>query len=194
MAEEKVSRKILEDAKKRAKELKEEVETRIRDIEEQARIEVNQIEERAKAEALEGANHEKERLMALAKLELRKSLLGAKRTMIDEAFEKAVTQLNSLKKVDYQGFVKKLLLRAVETGDEEVVVSSEEDVIDQEFLDGVNRELGDKGGLKLSEERREMRGGFVLSRGRVEVKATFDALVDGLRDELEMEVAKILFS
>lgn len=193
MAEEKVSKKILEDAAKRAAEIKEEGKRKAGEIDEGAVAEKKGIEEKSRTEATHAARAEKERLIALAKLELRKSLLAAKRHLVDDAFEKAVSRLSSLEKGDYEEFVKRLLLQAVDTGDEEVIVSPGEDRLDKRFLDKVNGELDEKGGLKLSEERRETKGGFILKRGRIEVKATFDSLVDGVRDELEMEVAKILF-
>jgi len=194
MAEERVSKKIREDAQKRAEEIREEAKRRAKEIEERAKVEARRIEEEAKAEALEASGKESERLIALERLEIRKSLLAAKRSLVDEAFERAVSWLNSLKKEEYRRFVKKLLLKAIETGDEEVIVSPEENRTDRKFLHAVSQELDDGGKLKLSQEKREMRGGFILKRGRVEVKATFDSLVNELRDELEMEVAKLLFS
>lgn len=193
MAEERVSRKILEDASKKAGEIREGAQRKAGEIGERAKAEVKEIGEKSKADAQTAARDEKERLIALAKLELRKSLLRAKRRLVDEAFEGAVSQLNFLKKGEYQKLVKRLLLQAVETGDEEVIVSPEENRIDQRFVNRVSKELGDRGGLKLSEEKRAMKGGFILRRGKVEVKATFESLVDGVRDELEMEVARLLF-
>lgn len=193
MAEEKVSKKILEDARKGAEEIGEEANRKAREIGERAAAEAKEIKEKSKAEASDAARDEEGRLIALAKLELRKSLLTAKRSLVDETFEKAVSRLNSLERGEYQKFVKRLLLDAAESGDEEVVVSPKEDRIDKQFLRKVSKELHSKGTLKLSQEKREMKGGFVLKKGRVEVKATFDSLVDGLRDELEIEVARLLF-
>jgi len=49
------------------------------------------------------------------------------------------------------------------------------------------------GMLTLSEETRDMRGGFVLVDGDVEINCTFETLVRLQREKLEKEVAKILF-
>jgi len=49
------------------------------------------------------------------------------------------------------------------------------------------------GMITLSEETRDMRGGFVLVDGNVEVNCTFEMLIRLQREKLERDVAKILF-
>ena len=49
------------------------------------------------------------------------------------------------------------------------------------------------GMITLSEETRDMRGGFVLVDGNVEVNCTFEMLIRLQREKLERDVARILF-
>ena len=51
----------------------------------------------------------------------------------------------------------------------------------------------DKGGLKLSSERHQLGGGFILRRGRIQTNVTTDVLVGQSRGELEIELSKELF-
>ena len=38
------------------------------------------------------------------------------------------------------------------------------------------------------------KGGFILEKDGIEINNTFEALVSSLRDDLEFEVARVLFS
>jgi vacuolar-type H+-ATPase subunit E/Vma4 len=104
--------------------------------------------------------------------------------------------LGDLPDKEYRALCTKLMLDAVETGDEEVVIDKNEKRIDQEFIKQVNRELGPgyKGNLKLSDERQDLGAGFILKRGNIKTNVSIDVLLDQARKELEIELAKELFS
>ena len=51
-----------------------------------------------------------------------------------------------------------------------------------------------KGELKLSNETRDIKGGFILEKNGIEVNNTFEALVNSLKEDLEYEVANVLFN
>ncbi|MFI3254011.1 MAG: V-type ATP synthase subunit E family protein [Eubacteriales bacterium] len=53
---------------------------------------------------------------------------------------------------------------------------------------------GSDGGVSLSEETRPLKGGFIMLDGDVEINCDFDTLVRLQRNELELEVAGLLFS
>lgn len=115
--------------------------------------------------------------------------------IVDEAFAQAQQQLQNLSDEDYQKLCSKLMLEAVETGDEEVIVDNNETRIDHEFIKQINRELGPgyKGNLRLSDERQNLRGGFILKRGKIKNNISFEVLLAQARKELEIELAKELF-
>ena len=52
---------------------------------------------------------------------------------------------------------------------------------------------GKNGNISLSETPGSFHGGFILERNGVQINNTFEALVNSMRDELEYEIAKILF-
>jgi V/A-type H+-transporting ATPase subunit E len=81
----------------------------------------------------------------------------------------------------------------VESGDEEVLIGEGEKRIDQAFLDSVSKEIGKGEGLKLADERRPIQGGFVLRSGRVETNCALKTVLREAREQLETDVAAILF-
>jgi vacuolar-type H+-ATPase subunit E/Vma4 len=87
------------------------------------------------------------------------------------------------------------MLDAVETGDEEVIVDHNEKHIDQEFIKQINRRLGPgyKGNLRLSQQKNNLGGGFILKRGKIKNNVSFKVLLARARKELEIELAKDLF-
>jgi len=139
---------------------------------------------------------EKSHILAAARMEIAGELLAEKRKILDEVFELARRQLKSLPDDEYGKLITKLMLGAVETGDEEVILDKNENRIDQQFINMVNQQLcsSKKGNLRLSEEEQDIEGGFILRRGRIKTNVSFDVLLDRARKELEIELAKELFS
>ena len=134
-------------------------------------------------------------ILAAARMDIAKEYLAEKRTILDEAFAQAQQQLQNLSDEDYQTLCSKLILKAVETGDEEVIVDNNETRIDQNFIKQINRQLGPgyKGNLRLSDERQNLGGGFILKRGKIKNNISFEVLLNQARKELEIELAKQLF-
>jgi V/A-type H+-transporting ATPase subunit E len=90
----------------------------------------------------------------------------------------------------------KLMLQAVETGDEEIIIGKNEKCIDQKFVKQINRELGPgfKGNLRLANETQNLTGGFILKRGKIKNNISINVLLQQARKELEIQLAKELFA
>jgi len=88
-----------------------------------------------------------------------------------------------------------LMLKAVETGDEKVIIDKNESRIDQDLINQVNEQLRchGKGNLSLSDQRQDLGGGFILRRGKIKTNVSFEVLLTQARRELEIELAKELF-
>jgi len=129
-------------------------------------------------------------------MNIAKEHLAEKNKILDEVFDQARQQLQSLPDEQYRRLVTNLILEAVETGDEEVIIDKEEKRIDAALIDQVNSKLASdrKGNLKLSEDKMPLGGGFILRRGKVKTNVSFDVLLSRARKELEIELAKELFS
>lgn len=159
-----------------------------------AKVLVYDMIERAKAEA----KSTKERIISGAELKARNEKLGAKQTIIKEVFEKSVSELCKLDKVQYLTFIKKGILSFDIKGDENLILSDEGiKLVNNDIIEEINKELvskGKKGNLTLISKPGEFRGGFILEKNGIEINNTFETLVDSLKEELEFEVAKELFN
>ena len=65
-------------------------------------------------------------------------------------------------------------------------------IVDDAFVAELNSKIN--GELVLSKTVGNFKGGFVLENNGIEINNTYEALVSSLRDDLEFEVAKVLFN
>jgi len=195
MDAENVVAKILADARAEAEKVKNQA--REKQAAEQAKLDeqLAQYSKQTDALAQKAAEEEKSHLLAAARMQIAKELLTEKRRILDEVFEQARRQLLNLPDRQYRQVIAGLMVRAVETGNEEVVVDKNEKRIDQELVNQVNQRLAgqNKGNLRLSDQRQELGGGFILKRGKIRTNVSFEVLLNQARKELEIELAKELF-
>ena len=196
MEAEQVVEKILADAKAEADKIKKEAEAK--EAAEQAKLteQLDEYKKQTEILAKKAGEDEKSHILAAARMDIAKEYLAEKRKLLDEVFEQARRQLQDLPDDEYRALIKKLLLDAVETGDEEVVVDTNEGRIDHEFIKKINRELGTgkKSDLKLSDQKQDIGAGFILKRGKIKTNVSMAVLLGQARKELEIELAKELFA
>ena len=169
----------------------------------------DQIREEYEAKALEAYTKRKakgeadcaarvERLSATADMETRKSVLAFKQEMVSEAFEKAVQSIIDMPKADYVEFLAAQAAKAALYGTEELVLNERDrkavghDV--EKRANVLARERGLHGGLTLSEETADIRGGLLLRQGNIEVNCAVETLMGLYRSSLATQVANILFA
>jgi len=195
MDAEQVVKKILSDAQSQAEEIRKQAEGK--ELNEQAKFnsQLNEYKKQTGILAKKNAEEKKSHLLAAARMEISKELLAEKRKILDEVFEQASSRLQNLPDEQYHQLMSKLMLAAVESGDEEVIVDNNEKRIDQKFINQMNQQLSSsgKGNLKLSIEKQSLGGGFVLRRGKVKNNVSLKILLMRARKELEIELAKELF-
>lgn len=181
----------------------------------QARAQAQEIQTRyasqaeAQAEAIrrkgeQDAALRQERLVDVAKLEARKTLLAAKQDMVGQAFDLALKKLLELPDQEYISLLAKLAVAASRTGREQVIFSQKDrSRYGKQAVTMANDMLAKKAGpraaesagmLTLAEESRPMAGGLILRDGRVETNCSFEVLIHLQRDALSAEVARALFA
>jgi len=109
--------------------------------------------------------------------------------------DQAAERLAALEDDEYRDFMADLMARAVETGDEKIIIGHDETRIDDRVIKAVNRQLGPgfKGNLQLASDRADIRGGFILRRGKIQTNVSIDVLVGQTREDMEPEVVAMLF-
>ena len=195
MDAEQVVEKILADAKAEAEKIKSEAQEK--ENAEQAKLneQLGEYNKQTELLAQKAGEDKKAHLLAAARMDIAKDYLAEKRKILDEVFAQARQKLQNLPDGEYCKLMTRLMLDAVETGDEEVVIDNNEKRIDQKFIKQINRELGPgyKGNLRLSNEKQNLGGGFILKRGKIKNNVSIEVLLAQARKELEIELAKKLF-
>jgi len=133
-----------------------------------------------------------ERLSGSAEMERSQLLLSAKQGCIDEAFAKAAEALRALPRQEYIDLLAGMAVRNG-AGNEEIVLSAaDRESVGEAVVAAANAQKSGAA-FTLSAETRELGGGLVLKRGRVETNCAFDTQLHRLRQEMASEVAQILF-
>ena len=181
----------------------------------QARAQAKEIEARYESQAQtqgealrrkgeQDAALRRERLVDVARLEARKTVLAAKQDMVGQAFDLALKKLLELPDQEYIALLAKLAVAASRTGREQVIFSQKDRArYGKQAVTMANDMLAKKAGpraaesagmLTLAEEARPMAGGLILRDGRVETNCSFEVLIHLQRDALSAEVARALFA
>ncbi|MFC1677476.1 V-type ATP synthase subunit E [Planctomycetota bacterium] len=196
MNADKVIEKILAQAREEASKIKTQTDKSAAAEKMQLDKELAEYEKQTEMLAKAAGEERRSHLLAAARMETAKDLLAEKRQILNEIFATAQVHLENLPDDDYRRIMTELMVQAVEVGDEEVVVDTNETRIDADFVKQVNKKLASdgKGTLKLASEKQNIRGGFILSRGKVKNNVSLAVLLSQARGQLEMDLAKELFA
>ena len=196
MNAEQVVQKILAEANAEAEKIVSEAKAKAAEQGTQLNAEIAEFEARSAQLAKDAAEDKLQRMLAGARMDNAKKTLAAKVAILDSVFAKTKTAVTELPDDQYLLLMTGLIKRAVETGDEEIIIGKKESRINEAFISKINKTLGSgfKGNLRLSAERADIAGGFILSRGKVQVNASTDVLIESLRESMEMELSQILFA
>jgi len=187
---------IRKEAEETARKLLEEAQDRAMTIREQSALRVAHLEdETAQKAALDGSRMA-ERMQRLALLDERKDLLAAKRALIDEAFAQALSALHQLSDGEVEAQILEMVLQNA-VGDEQLIPGGiNRGFYSQEFIRKANERLvraGKEGALSDSGETAPDVCGVVLRRMNSETHCTFEAMLEGKKEALELGTAAVLF-
>lgn len=192
MSIEKITSKIISDAEDAAKVTLDEAKGLCEEIIAEAEKKAASILENAEKQGLE----EKEKLIArrkaVADIDGRKLVLEAKQKLIADSFEKAVDKLCSMEKKPYIEFLAGLVEKTGEKEGELILSPKDRKAVGEDLVRYLSEHLAGSS-FTLSEETRNIRGGFLLKKGSVYINGTIEALVEEAKESLMSEVASRLF-
>lgn len=168
--------KILEDAVSRA-------ETIIADAEERAKLQSGNII----AEAEKNAELIRQKALSSSALDSRRTMLGAKVELVEGVLNGALHKLQSLDIPSYFRVLKILAQKNILPG-EGIMLLNAEDLkrMPADFKSGFES-------IKISDEPCDIKDGFILKYGEIEVNCTFSAMLNASKEELKTVAVKILF-
>lgn len=190
--QQKIIDKILSDAKHDAGEMLSEALKKAEALVAAKQAEVDAEYDISVEEARKAGEEVVRRRLTVADLEVKKLLLSAKKQAVDEAFEESLKKLLALPKEEYAALVESMIASAADDGDVVVISENDKNVLTKAFFDKISAKIGKK--LTLSDTFGSFRGGVMLLGKGVDKNLTFESELALLRDEVEPEVAKIMFS
>lgn len=187
--------KILKDAEDKKAVILSDAENEKNKILSKKQEEAGKVEKTMLEKAEREAASRKDRIISGAELHARNEKLEAKQKVIKEVFETSVKELSNCSAEDLKGFVKEVILNTAIEGEQNLILNADgKKAIDEAFVAEINEKLGKKAVIKLSDETGKFEGGFILEKNGIEINNTFEALVGSLKDDLSLEVARVLFS
>lgn len=188
--------KIRQDTKDAAAKLLHEAEQRAMTIHEESDLTIGRWLDETHERAARDAEQLAERMGRLALLEEKKKLLEGKRRLIDQAFDLALQKMHSLPREETLLNILRLVVENAK-GDETVTAGQvARDFYGPDFLQQANSALvgaGKPGQLTDSGKTGGDFCGVVLESAQSQIHCSYESLLDSRKDELEAQVATILF-
>ncbi len=185
----KISEKILSDARALANSTMEEGTLKAQETIERAHNDIAIYREKNMHETFELRDEIVRRRISVANLEAKKSMLKARRDVLDSVYDDAIEVVCGDDKT-YLALISKMLDYA-EDGEEVCISERDKDRITRDF---VKSEADRRGiALKLSDEYADIRGGIVLRGKNYDKNLSVETEIKFLRDETEPQIAESLF-
>lgn len=189
--------KLKEDAARQASDIINAAKQRTDEIKQQANKRISEMRENDRIKFERESAAMQDRMLRMGELENKKDLLSSKRELISSAFDRALELLYALPDKEKKEFFLRQIL-SLASGDEALQPAEKsKQLFDEHFILEINEALkksGKNGLIRLSHDNFVSGTGFILKKDGVEINCTFEAIVNSKRQELEGEVAKILFS
>lgn len=195
MSVEKITSKILEDAKAQADAITGDAKLRADGIIRDAREKADKLIEDYRARGEEEKCKLIDRKKSVAEIDGRKLTLEVKQKIIRNTFTLASEKIAAMDKDKYIEF---LIGKIQKSGiaDGAIVMNKEQrEKIGPELVDELNRRISGvkDGGFTLSDETRNMVGGFMVKRGQVYMNGTLENLMEEEQGEIMPSVVEKLF-
>lgn len=184
--------KILADAEEKASQIKTQSKIDCDEVIANAKSEAKKMMDEVLQNKQSVIDETVKRQKAVAELDAKKIVLKSKKDAIDEAFRLAKEKLNSLSSEKYFEVVSNMISTYAEDGDVVIVSAKDKKLITKAKLDKIASAKKIK--LTLNKEYGDFEGGVILSGNGMDKNLTFDVELKTLRDEMETEIADMIFN
>lgn len=192
MSIEKITSKILDDAKEQARSITLDAQNRADEIIKQAEAEAEKNLQDAKKRGEEDQKKVISRRQSVADIDSRKLLLMEKQNRLDQCFAAAAEQAANMDEKEYIDFLVSVITETSVHQGEIVLNDRDKKAVGAPLLDALKQ--ADAGSaFTLSDESGAFSGGLMLRDGKVYIDGTIESFVKAAREELAAETANILF-
>jgi V/A-type H+-transporting ATPase subunit E len=189
---ENITQRIKKDATQKAQKKINEAKRQAEEILKQSQKELERQKKALELETDKTIKIQRSRAISEGKLESRKMMLNAKEEIITNAFEQANQRLAELDSAQKERYLSKAIKGAVaELGSDVTALCNQKDAA---LVMKVAKKVDSK--IKVSSEGIDYIGGVVIraNDGSVQIDATFEGLLNRMRNDLRREIAGILFT
>lgn len=191
-----LTNKIISDAQEEAARIEKDSTAEAEEIIAHARNELERKREKLRKEAERIANEKYQNIVTLARINARNKVLETKQKLIDEVFSTVKKKIGDISPDNF----KKYALRLISSfpPDEEtmlVVGKKYRSIVDDNFVRQLNKMIKGKcrGRFVLDKKVPTFKSGFYLVTRNVQIDLTFDSILKSIREDMELEIIKILF-
>ena len=193
MTDSRIKEKILQDANTDAERILKESKKKAAEIAQQSEKKVQDIKAETEVIAQDTKTKEIERRLSAARMQSRRAILQEKRTILDAVFAEAKKRLLELKKAEYIRFISRIIKEEIGTGQATLVLSKHDmkkhgETIGKEIL----KAIGAKETVSI--ETADFDGGCIVKQKTYEFNATLDTILARIKEQLESELQRTLFT
>lgn len=181
--------KIMADAQRKANSTLEEGSKKALEIISVAHNDAKIYKDKHMAESYVERDEIVKRKITVANLEVKKSLLKVKKTMIDKAFDEALVEIKKEKDA-YLALIERMLSFA-EDGDVVTIAESDKNVVKKTWVTERAKKLGKI--ITVNKEYGNFAGGIILSGSGSDKNLTLEVELDSVRDIYEPQIAELIF-
>jgi len=191
MSKEAIIEKIYSDAKIKSDSFVKDAEEKAKEILDEAKEQCASLVAQSKSETERMVYDILSRGQIVAELDAKKLQLSAKKEILDVVFVRA---LENVKELSDKEYLKLLLgmLEIAEDGDVITISKREEKVLTKKVVDEFAKKKGIK--LSLSKTLGDFDGGLILTGNGIDKNLTLEVEIGMIRNEIETQIAKELFS
>lgn len=187
MAVKDITKRILDDAKKEANQIIKDAQNKASKILAETESAAANINKSLIREAHAALELKESKEVVNARLASRNKILQAKQELIKEVYDQALKSLSGLNHEEYKNLLKSTI-KKINGG--ELIFSKKDQQIAKEIIDSLN---GQKEIFSISNETREIDGGFILREGKIETNYSFKTILESHRRDLERQLIEVLF-
>ena len=187
-----ITAKILSDATEHATKAISEATSKAESIVSQARENVIAIKKQMAEQGAMDAIITKHRKQSLAELEARKIRLAAKQKAVSTAMEAALDYLANMEQEEYVAFLARQIVATAAKKGQLLLNSMDKESIGVKLVKTVNA-LIKNGDFYLSDQTINVKGGFILRYGAVEINSTLETMLNSIKESVTPDIVAILF-
>ncbi len=189
-----ISERILDDARAESERIARETGKTVTGIRSQEEVRSQAETKKTMAQGREEIERFKKERLATAGLRARDELIATKQRLIDEAFAKAETILDDIDNDEYVSLMAGFIAKNA-VGGEDIVLDTRYGALNKQIIKEANTSIKEakREPVRPAGDARPIGRGVILRRGKIEINCVFARLIKEAREELEADIADLIF-